>query len=312
MSDNDPGIQSDIELAPIFTSFAEGEQNWAIRYGAEPVDAHATGLSNDRGEKKEPTYLNITAGPMGITNHNYIDIGQVDPDGNFEPVKRVYALSIDKDLTMLDPMNSRLVGFVIDGEHLTFAKDDQVLKDDPHHERPNEYQHADVKDTDLVDYIKGDDPSDDYTRIVFQGSERDVLQIYAAMVSATIQINNQDPAFSMFGDLSWKWAVGESPNSNTFNAEMKEVASSAASQLGLNIEEHNPWGLDVGSTPDMLETTVASGATWLPLGELKSYVGDLEKASAEQWKTIQEKGIDVDLDTSIPGVPNPGNTGQQH
>ena len=142
--------------------------------------------------------------------------------------------------------------------------------------------------------------------MVFQGSERDVLQLYATMVSATIEINNQDPEFGMLGDWSWKWLAGEAPNSNTFNAEIKEVIDQAASHLGFEIGEHNPWGWDIGATAEMLETSAPVIATWDSIDDLRNYVDTLEKASSEQWKAIQEHGIDTDLDTDIPAPPTQG------
>lgn len=304
--DENNGISGTDNINGRFSDATEGEQNWAIRYGAEPVDLHMTGLSNDRGETREPGFWNITAGPAGFTNHNYIDIGRINDAGEFETLKRIQALAIDKNLTMLDPGNSRLFGFVIDGQYNTFEEDDMVLADDPHHERARDFQHADVEDYDLADIFTGDDPTDDYTHIVFQGSERDVMQIYAGMVAATIEINNQDPEFSAAADLSWNWMVGEAPNSNTFNAEMKEVANKIAEHLGVEIGEHDPSGWDIGATPDMLETTEPTVATWDSIDDLRAYVDRLEQASSEQWRTIQEKGFDTDLETEIPTPPAGG------
>ncbi len=287
MSNDD--ITSDNRPTDGFNDATEN-QKWAMRYGGEPLDTHwASGdggawASGERGTKQEPGFWNTTSGIEGFFNHNYIEIGKINKEGEFEVQKRVHGMSIEfKDGKPVITGDGRLFGFVIDGKYNTFENDDLIQHDDPHHEKEHQLQHADV-----------DRPfGDAYTKVVFEGTEREVLQLYGSIIRATIEINNQDNEFKLF-----------SQNSNTFNAEMKEKIDQMAEDLGISnrLGKHNPWGWDKGSDPDTLKTTEAKKVVeeWGPIEDLRQYIEGLEQTAAKQWDEIQEKGIEVDLKTEIP------------
>lgn len=96
MTDN-LGIQTDVTPQESFIGATESGK-WAIRMGAEPIDLH---LSGDRGIKQEPGWFNMTAGPGGVFNHNYIEIGKINDAGGFETSKRIHGVGLEmKDDTL--------------------------------------------------------------------------------------------------------------------------------------------------------------------------------------------------------------------
>lgn len=263
-----------------FIDASEGERGWQIRYGAEPIDLHLLG-KNSRADKFLEGH-GVTAGVGSVFNHNYIEI--LNPSG--EVVKRVHGMGLEpKDGKLEMTGSGRLVGLVVDGKYTTFEKDDPVQRDDPHATKPHNLQHADKQD---------------YTKTVFTGSERDVMEIYGAMIRGSIEINNKDLYFSLFG-----------LNSNTFNAEMKEKVDQIAEKMGVKVEDHDAPGWDVGSDDTKIDTMPASRVkTWGSMSELRAYIDVLEKTSYEQWITLnQEALIDgkniLDVNLQIP-IPTPG------
>ncbi len=253
-------------------NLARESGGWKIRYGAEPIDLH---LIDDKGKPQDPGVTMISAGPGAVFNHNYIEI--MNPDGDV--VKRVHGMGLDENWKMTG--GGRLVGFVTDGKYTKFS-DDHIQQDDPHVSKSNNLQHADVKNM-----IGGD-----YTKVVFTGTEREVLQMYGTLVRSTIEINNQDPKFGLLGQFL--------PNSNTFNAEMKEKLGQISKELGLEIGTHNALGIDIGSNPDMLETERATKIFCTEsLPELRSKIDQLEQLAAQQLKTLCGD-INADLETKPP------------
>ncbi len=262
-----------------FKDASEGERGWKIRYGAEPIDLHLLKKAGKPDWDKSIEAKGMTAGPGGVFNHNYIEI--LNPAGDV--VKRVHGLGLERKGDTLEMTGSgRLVGLVVDGKYTTFEKDDPVQRDDPHATKPHNLQHADT-----------------YTKTVFTGSEREVTEIYGAMIRGSIEINNKDLSFGLFG-----------LNSNTFNAEMKEKVNEIAGQMGVKVESHDAPGWDVGSDDSTIETTKASRVkTWGSMSELREYIDTLEKTSYEQWAELNQaakSGKDIlDVNLQIP-IPTPG------
>jgi len=262
-----------------FVDATEGGQRWAIRMGAEPVDMHLGGKGTAWDMFVEND-LGFTAGVGGMVNHNYIEVGRFNDAGEFEVMKRVHGLGLDANMEMTG--GGRLVGFVVDGKYTPFSRD-PIQRDDPHATRPNQLQHADEENW----------FSDNATKIVFEGSERQVLQLYGAMVESTIELNKQNLGFSLT-DL----------NSNSFNSAMKEKLTQMGGHLGITIGTHDAGGWDLGSGTD-LNTSPARLYQWESMGDLRGHIDSLERAAATQLQTIYRDGIDVDLGTTADGHYRP-------
>lgn len=277
-----------------FQQAAESEQKWAIRYGAEPFDFHLTGKGSDTDKWLENQ--GVTAGIGTVANTNYIEIGTLNDDGEFQSLKRVHAMGLTDNWEM-EAGDQRLIGFVVDGKYTPFTSDtpenekykgDLIQRDDPHATEENQLQHASGE-------ISKNWLGEDYTKVVFQGSEREVLQMYGAMIRATIELNNNKPedmGFELFGR-----------NSNAFNSEMKEKLIEISEKMGVSdrLGTHNAAGLDLGRNYALETSEADTVMTWDSLGELRSYIDTLEKTASEQLQTLRNDGISTDLDTKIPG-----------
>lgn len=289
----EPTSKLSANLQTQFQDVVEGQKNWAIRYGAEPFDFHILGKKTAADQWLENN--GITAGIGSAANTNYIEIGTIDDNGDFNSLKRVHAMGLTDNWEM-EAGEQRLVGFVVDGKYTPFtaeAKDgekykgDLIQRDDPSTEKSNQLQHA-------FGAISKNTWGDDYTKVVFQGSEREVLQLYGSMVRSTIELNNNSPEdmkFEMFGK-----------NSNAFNSEMKEKLVEMSEKLGISerLGTHNASGLDIGRDYE-LETEEASPIKTLEsIFDLRAYIDQLEKTAAEQLNALRSNGIDQDLDTKIP------------
>jgi hypothetical protein len=270
------------EIKSSFDVAREGANGWQIRYGAEPIDLHLFGKGTRVDKALER--IGITAGIGGSFNHNYIEI--MNPDGDV--VKRIHGLGLDpKDGKLEMTGGGRLIGLTIDGKYTDFSQD-PVQHDDPHETKPHNLQHADTKNW----------FGEDATKIVFKGSEREVMEIYGAMLRGSIEINNQDIKFDLFG-----------LNSNTFNAEMKEKVQQIATKMGVTVESHDPSGIDIGSDDGKISTLEASRVkTWGTMQELRDYIDTLEQTSHEQWLALNRESLQngkeitsIDLNTRIPG-----------
>lgn len=286
-----------------FQEAAEGRQNWAVRLGAEPVDMHFFGRKSWWDEFAEDT-LGITAGLGSYANHQYIEFGTVGEDGEFTTLKRVHGFSIDEadgELILGKALFGRAFVMVVDGELTPFSMD-PIYQDDPHATKPNQLQHADSIWTNSNErHYWSNDPKNDATRIVYKGSERVVLQLYATVISKTMELNNRDLPFGIFGNGT-PFLGGASPNAISFKAELEEALHQVAQHLGVEILPHEPVGWNPGEN-DVLETGDARVATWDSLQDLRGHVSDLEKAASEQLQTLFQKGNDVDLQTPIPQPP---------
>jgi hypothetical protein len=274
-----PVFKTDVTPTADFKT-AHGENNWAIRFGTEPIDLHLGGKGTGFDKFVEDD-LGITAGVGSVFNHNYIEFGRMNDAGEFETVKRVHGLGLDENWEMTG--GGRLVGMVIDGKHTPFSAD-PIQKDDPHATKPNQLQHAD--ETNWL--------SDNATEIVFQGTEQQVMQMYAATVAATIEVNSQGNQFGMMGQ--------NSPNSNSFNTEMKQKINEIGKALGLEIGEHDAGGWDIGSGFEMNTRTIPI-REWAQPEIMAAYIDNLEKTAADQLKRLQTEGIDTDL--TKPAVEDP-------
>lgn len=261
-----------------FKDVTEGERGWKIRYGAEPIDLHLLGKGS-RGDKWLESH-GVTAGIGGVFNHNYIEI--LNPSG--EVVKRVHGMGLEpKDGKLEMTGSGRLVGLVVDGKYTKFENDDPIQRDDPHATKPHNLQHADT-----------------HTKVVFTGSEREAMEIYGAMIRGSIEINNKDIKFGLFG-----------LNSNTFNAEMREKVSQITEKIGVKVGDYDAQGWDVGSNDATIRTTEASRVkTWGSMSELRGYIDVLEQTAHEQWATLNREAKSgnnlLDVNLQIP-IPAPGN-----
>lgn len=266
------GLYTHINSGAAFNGSAE-TQAWAIRAGAEPVDLHLLGGPGSAADEFVEDNLGITAGIGGFFNHNYLEIGRIGADGEFEAVKRIHAIGVDENFEMAP--DGRLVGIVVDGEHTRFS-DDPIQRNDPHDQKQNQLQHAD---------------EESMTKVIFEGTERQVMEMYGAMVKATIELNNQDPEFGLLGQGS--------PNSNSFNTEMKEKVQQMAEKLGFDIKSHDADGWDIGWDYE-LDTSQATLHSWASREELHDYIDTLEQKAAEQFNQLKQDGTAQDLETKIP------------
>lgn len=258
----DGAIKAENKISEHFDSATEGSRNWSIRFGAEPIDLHLTGKGT-QADKFLENKAGITAGVGSVFNHNYIEV--VNPDG--QVTKRVHGIGLDQNWQMTG--SGRLVGFVTDGKYTKFS-DDPLQKDDPHATKQNQLQHAD---------------EDGYTKTVFRGNERQVLQLYGGLVQSTIEINRQNSEFGLLGQ--------KNPNSNSYNAEMKEKLNEMTDRLGIRVESHNAPGWDIGSDFDM-KTESAKTISSPSLAELRKDVDQLEQTAAQQLTTLKQN-IKADL-----------------
>ena len=268
-----------------FIDASEGEHGWQIRYGAEPIDLHLFKKLGRKDIDKSIEAKGVTAGPGGVFNHNYIEI--LNPAG--EVVKRVHGIGLEaKDGKLEMTGSGRLVGLVVDGKYTTFENDDPIQRDDPHAKKPHNLQHADE-----IRMLRGE-----FTKTVFKGSEREVMEIYGAMIRGSIEINNKDIRFDLFG-----------LNSNTFNAEMKEKVNQIAKLMGVEVGSHDAPGWDVGSDDKKIDTADASRVkTWGLMSDLRDYIDALEQTSHKQWLELNQaakNGKDIlDVNLQIP-APTP-------
>lgn len=262
-----------------FNAAAEGQTGWKIRLGVEPIDLHGMRITG-KGFDDWVDSIGIGSGLGGGFAYRYIEV--LNPQD--EVVKRVHALGQElKDGELQMGAGGRLVGLVVDGKYTTFEGDDPIQQDDPHETKPNQLQHADTG-----------------TQTAFEGTERQVMELYGAMVRATIEVNNQDYNFGMLGQSD--------PNANTFNTEMRENLGQMAEALGIEMDLEYGWQgrWSIGSgDSDMIETSPAV-ATWASMPDLMAYIDELEQAAAEQWDKIHEHKLDLgnlDLETAIPERP---------
>jgi len=276
-----------------FQEATEGQNNWAIRLGAEPIDFHLFGRNNWWDNFVEDT-LGITAGVGSNANHLYVEVGTIGEDGEFSTQKRIHGFSIKEDdgeLLMAKAPDGRAFLMVIDGTHTPFSMD-PIYQDDPHSTKPNQLQHADSIWTNSDErFYWVNDPENDATRIGFQGTEREVLQLYNAMITGTLELNNQDLEYSALGGE-------DTPNGNSFRSEMIEKMNEAATQLGIQISTHDPKGWDPGKN-DILETGRAQIMTSESLEDIRAHTSALEKAASDQLQTVMADN-NVDLNTAIP------------
>ena len=279
-----------------FNESAENQQNWAVRYGAEPIDFHMFGRNNGWDNFVEDK-LGITAGIGGlIANHLYIEVGQIDAEGEFSTLKRIHGFSIKEDegeLLMAKAPDGRAFMMVIDGKHTPFNMD-PIYQDDPHATKPNQLQHADVKNFEGAE-VWGLDPDpehNDNTRVTIQGTEREILEIYSAMVRGAMELNNQDLEYGAMGGEN-------SPNGNSFSGELREKAAQVAADLGLEVLHHDPVRWNPGHGDDF-DTSVAGAATWESLDDLRDYIDTLEEAAREQLDSVIDNKNAIDLQTEIP------------
>ncbi len=244
-------------------------QTWAIRFGAEPIDLHIADKKLGIDTSLLSGFDGAVGGPGRIFNHNYIEIGTLDQEGNFESRKRIHGIGLDKYGKMTG--EGTLIGFVIDGKHTRF-EDDPIQADDPHKTRRNQLQHALVKNR----------TGGDYTKIVYKGSEAGVMALYAAMVQATIQFNDDAKRneFHLLGQTG--------PNSNSFNSLMKRILNAAARERGDTIDAHDAWGWDIGHDYKIPLYTAFRVPTTMPLPELRYLVDGLEKRAAEQLVPLRQ------------------------
>ncbi|WP_274630829.1 hypothetical protein [Arvimicrobium flavum] len=196
-------------------------------------------------------------------------------------MKTLATVGLDENFEMTG--GGRLVGMVIDGKHTPFSAD-PIQRDDPHAAKANQLQHADVENW----------LGDNYTKVVFEGSEREVLTLYGSLVEVTIELNNQDLDFGLLGQ--------NAPNSNSFNAEMKEKLGQIGGHLGIAIGDHDASGWDIGKKLD-LATVDAKLYAWQPIDDMRARVDQLERTAAQQLQTLKAEGIDTDLNTAIPKAP---------
>lgn len=170
---------------------------------------------------------------------------------------------------------------------------------DPHREKNRQLQHADAE---------GWFGYDDATKVVFEGAERQVLEVWGVMVHSAIELNNQDPKYHAIN-------LGDGVNGNVLSMEVRERAAEALKEMGLTIGAHNPGGWDVlNFVETQPKTSKAQICTVASLADMRDYVDALEAAAAEQLQAVRDATADydvggkddrLDLDTRIPSGPGP-------
>jgi len=290
----------------VFLEATEGQQNWAIRAGAEPFDFHGFVAKGTAWDRFVEDNLGITAGIGSIANTNYLEVGTIDAKGDFHVAKRIHAMGLSENWEM-DGGESRLVVFAVDGKYTPFTADtpegekyegDLIQRDDPNALKPNELQHSRDEVTTLGDVIGVGDPEEnDYSRIIFQGTEREVLELYGGMLDAVIELNNKDPeemGFKLF-----------TRNSNAVNSEMKEKMGEMAKALGIDperIAQHDAVGIDFGRDHALDTQTASPVRTWDSIEDVRAGIDAREQAAASQLDTMRNEGTFTPLNTPLPST----------
>jgi hypothetical protein len=229
-------------------------------------------------------------GVMAAGNHLYIEVGRVDDNGNFETLKRIHGYSIkdtEGGTKLATEPKGKMFTMVVDGHHTAFS-DDPIYQMDPHKDLPNQLQSA----TD--DFLLGDGA----TRLVFQGTQREVMTLYSGLLEATITLNNEN--------LDYDALQNGAPNGNTTHEALRQTLSQMVEALhGKTIPEFDPSGLDHFwwgdslDAPNILDPKIFECA---PLQDVMERVDALEKTAAEQWKAVKKQGQDVQFNHAPPEI----------
>lgn len=257
-------------------TFAPAAQagEWTVVFGSEPIDLHMLRKSGfPEAEKAIEDFTGLQAGIGGVFNHNYIEVR--NPDGNV--FRRAHGVGLDENWEMTG--GGRLVAMITGTPQTPFSAD-PIQRDDPSSSHPNMLQH-------------GDDP--DQARVVFRGSEMQVMQMYRGIAHDANQMNIKGYNFGLLGQLD--------PNSNSAFGELREGLKSTAAQLGVKLEKFDPSGWDIGRSHelDINHLAIKPDET---LQDVKNDIARLERENATQLGLIKaDNGVDLskaDLKATSP------------
>ena len=141
----------------------EGELT-AIRFGAEPIDPHLWGRNTVIDNSLEDTF-GVNAGPLGFTNHLYVEFGNLNEEGQFTPLRRIHGF----DGAMLSPQSAGQIVIGAYGINTIPFSQDPIYDDDPHRTNCGELQSANNDGSYLW-------PGN--TEVIFEGGSEQVGAIY--------------------------------------------------------------------------------------------------------------------------------------
>lgn len=259
-----------------FNIATESENNWAIRYGAEPTDAH---IAKKLGFPKIDNFLNeiFHGGVMAAGNHLYLEVGRINEDGDFQTLKRIHGYSIkntEDGIKFATEPDGKMFTMVVDGNYTKFSED-PIYQMDPHATKPNQLQSADDS------FVFGEQA----TKIAFQGTERDVMSLYASLLKTTIALNKED--------MKYDALQNGAPNGNTINQVLKENLSETAAIMYLDgIANHDPSSIDHFLWGDALDNPEPPINIYecSHIDVIREQVDQLEKTAAEQWQLVKSRG----------------------
>ncbi len=284
---SEQGIKTSQQLMRNFNDVGGGAV-WAIRYGAEPTDAHIADRILGLPELDKKLNDIFHGGVMSAGNHLYVEIGRLDEQGKFNTLKRIHGYSVKdtEDGTKLatEP-EGKIFTMVIDGKHTPFS-DDPIYQMDPHESRPNQLQSA----TDS--FIFGEDA----TQIVFRGTQYEVMVLYSGLLEATIKLNNENMPYNAF--------QVSAPNGNSTHEALRGVLVEMAEKMGVGkIGDHDASGLDHfpwGEKLEIPETSDVKIFECAPLEDIMARVESLEQTAAQQWAAVRDLGEKAEFDQTLP------------
>ncbi len=327
-------------MCSAFGEATENGKLYAIRSGAEPMDFHAynkigqalAGIMPDFLPDAIPNAIegyygaaddmfnNTFKGGLGaIGNHRYMELGVINDKGEFETLKRIHSFSVQADsegnLKLSTEPTGRTFTLAVDGKNVPFNKD-PIYQMDPHATKPYQLQSADdgfiLDDVSfsavpfvgekLDEFWDENIGEDGATKIIVQGSERDMMDYWGGLLETAIHNNNNDNKFDAMGNGA--------PNGNSMHSKNENVVETMAHAKGIkpdDIGTHNPSGIDFGSKYDGLpEVPEPRLHEYVSLGEQREYIDSLEKTMATQWDEVLAMGENImkdDLNVELPKPP---------
>ncbi|MCB1580523.1 MAG: LysM peptidoglycan-binding domain-containing protein [Rhodospirillales bacterium] len=281
-----------------FSNAAEGEKNWAIRYGAEPFDAHVFTKINRLVGSETLDKLNdvgndiFHGGFAAFGNHLYMEFGTLNDDGEFEVQRRIHSFTIADD-----GEGNKIIATENDGTLFTLASggiipfhEDPIYVMDHHKTKAGQLQSADD------DFLFGEGA----TKIVAQNlTKREAMGIYNVALKGGTDYNDRNIPVD-----------GANVNGNTMHAGLRSLVEAAAQTLGpekMLDFNFDPSGWDAGLSyyNDLVEEgqkpsenmqipqhTLSEYST---LQELEQEIVANEQKLAAQWQPSRDLAVNVNL-----------------
>ncbi|MCB9982560.1 MAG: LysM peptidoglycan-binding domain-containing protein [Rhodospirillales bacterium] len=288
-----------------FSSAAEGEKNWAIRYGAEPFDAHVFSKINrlfgsPTLDKLDDVGNDIfNGGFAAFGNHLYMEFGTLNDDGEFEVQRRIHSFTIADD-----GEGNKIIATENNGTLFTLASggiipfhEDPIYVMDHHKTKAGQLQSSDD------DFLFGEGS----TKIVLQNlTRREAMGIYNVALKGGIEYNKGNIPIdaSDIGDI----IDGLTITGNTMHAGLRHMVESTANSLGKTGDfDFDPSGWNSGLTyyknsieeklevPENLKIPQHTLIEYPTLQELEQEIAANEQKLAAQWQPSRDLAVNVNL-----------------